>query len=404
MMDNDDLIILVMITGMMCEYYRRRCRYKKRFWVRPLYKNRDVDGFFVTAFDHMYNNDFEQFKVNVRMNPKIFDLLLNLTEEKLTKSSCRPSISAKCRLFLTLLRYLAKGESVRYLSLTFKMGASTVRSIIQETSRVLWDVLAPFYMSLPNKSGWERIAVDFETIWNLPHCVGAIDVKHISIVRPANSGSQYYKNKGTCSIVLLAVCGANYIFTAVDVGACGPQGDHGIMCHSEFVKRLVQNQLELPEATIITGTNIEFPYYFIGDSAFPLRNNLIKPYPGILLPKDKETFNKRLSRGRKTIENALGVLASRWRVLLSPIHMKPENAASVVKATVVLHNFVKMHDESYCPREYVDSEENGELKSGLWRKNTAPLRKASKLSGNNASRSAFHIRDILKNYLSQNGI
>lgn len=103
MMDNDDLIILVMITGMMYEYYRRRRRYKKRFWVRPLYKNRDVDGFFVTAFDHMYNKDFEQFKVNVRMNPEIFDLLLNLTEEKLTKSSCRPSISAKCRLFLTLL-------------------------------------------------------------------------------------------------------------------------------------------------------------------------------------------------------------------------------------------------------------------------------------------------------------
>uniref|UniRef100_A0A1B0BF78 Protein kinase domain-containing protein n=1 Tax=Glossina palpalis gambiensis TaxID=67801 RepID=A0A1B0BF78_9MUSC len=61
MMDNDDLIILVMISEMMCEYYRRR-RYKKRFWVRPLYKNRDVNGFFVTAFNHMYNKDFEQFK------------------------------------------------------------------------------------------------------------------------------------------------------------------------------------------------------------------------------------------------------------------------------------------------------------------------------------------------------
>lgn len=196
----------------------------------------------------------------------------------------------------------------------------------------------------------------------------------------------------------------DYIFTAIDVSACGPQSDDCIMRRSEFVRRLVQNQLELPESTIITGTNIEFPYYFIGDSACPLRNNLMRPYPGIHLPKDKETFNKRLSRGRETIENAFGVLASRWRVLLSQIHMKPENAASVVKATVVLHNFVKTHDESYCPREYVDFEENGEVKSGLWRQNTAPLRKARKLSGNNASRSAFHIRDILKNYLIQNEI
>ncbi|XP_073828608.1 uncharacterized protein isoform X2 [Musca autumnalis] len=244
------------------------------------------------------------------------------------------------------------------------MGASTVRAIIRQTCETLWQKLSPVVLPVPSTADWAKIAEDFEEKWNFPHCVGAIDGKHINIKCPAKSGSMYYNHKSTYSIVLLAVCDGNYKFTVVDIGAYGSQSDGGILRNSEFGKRLLENNLGLPEDEQLQPEGIKIPYFFVGDAAFPLRDNLMRPYPGSFIPHDREVFNMRLSRARRTIENSFGILTVRWRILLSNLYVSPDAAELIVKATVVLHNYLKVNDECYCPEIFAGDMDG---KEGLWR-------------------------------------
>ena len=140
------------------------------------------------------------------MSPERFELLLQLTSQKLSKRDTyfKKSILAAERLTLTL-RFLASGDSQKSLSFAFRIGTTTVSNIIKETCNVTEKFVKPSRC----ETDWLEIARDFEEIWNLPNIVGALDGKHIQTEAPANSGTLFHNYKGFFSIVLLAICDAN---------------------------------------------------------------------------------------------------------------------------------------------------------------------------------------------------
>ena len=77
-----------------------------------------------------------------------------------------------------------------------------------------------------------NIADQFEKQWNFPNCIAAMDGNHILIRQPRNSGSYYFKYKGTFSIVLLALVDADYKFIYVDVECNGRVSDGGVFQNS----------------------------------------------------------------------------------------------------------------------------------------------------------------------------
>lgn len=282
------------------------------------------------------------------------------------------------------------------------MGVSTVRKIIYETCAAIWEELGHIYTSTPSKNEWKLLAIRFKEKTGVPMCIGAIDGKHINMVCPRKSGSLYFNYKKRYSIVLLATCDADYSFTLVDVGAYGAQSDGGVFRRSKFGQEILNGTFPFPDPEPLPNTVGEpFPYYLVGDAAFPLKPNLMRPYPGRNLDSTKENFNKKLSRARVFIENAFGILANRWRVLTNNIYCSPAHANEIVLATIVLHNFLILtKDTSYISPELVDRDSNGVVIPGNWRQDTT-LTSARTISANRASREAFEIRDCLAQFLSQ---
>jgi hypothetical protein len=78
-------------------------------------------------------------------------------------------------------RYLASEDLQRSVTYAFRVGFNTVSYIIKETCEVIWEFLKSKVIPQPNKKEWKNIAANYETIWNLPHCLGAIDGKHVVI-------------------------------------------------------------------------------------------------------------------------------------------------------------------------------------------------------------------------------
>jgi len=196
---------------------------------------------------------------------------------------------------------------------------------------------------LPNKEKWESITKEFETRANFPHCLGAVDGKHIRIINPL--GSMYYNYKGYSSVVLMAVADANYRFIYVDIGSYGKDCDSSVFKRSSLWTSVINNKLEIPIETNVIGIeNHKLPYFFVGDEAFALHKHLLRPFGGSQLPEKKRIFNYRLSRARRYVECTFGILSNKWRIFHRPINLEPDFAVIIVKACVILHNFVRDRD------------------------------------------------------------
>ncbi|XP_062412373.1 uncharacterized protein LOC134102312 [Sardina pilchardus] len=166
--------------------------------------------------------DRRGFRELLRMDVDDFNFLLDKVQPLIQRkdTTLRKAITARQRLSVTL-RFLATGESFRSLCFQYRIGRSTIGQIVTETCEALCVVLKDHLKTPTTEAGWREVARGFQDRCQFPHCLGAIDGKHVYIQPPANSGSLFYNYKGRFSVVLMAVVDANYKFVYASVGTQG---------------------------------------------------------------------------------------------------------------------------------------------------------------------------------------
>lgn len=85
-------------------------------------------------------------------------------------------------MYYIFLSYLASGDELHSISLSYRIGRSTTSRIIRETCEAIWNNLYKEVLFTPTQNGWQEIAQEFKETWNFPNCIGALDGKHVAII------------------------------------------------------------------------------------------------------------------------------------------------------------------------------------------------------------------------------
>ncbi len=161
-------------------------------------------------------------------------------------------------------------------------------------------------------------------------CVAALDgwLCHIHV---PNAGetlrvTSYFSGHYQCHrLNVQATCDPNCQFSSISILCPGGTGDSKAFFSSE-VYDLVES---LPDG-----------FYVVADNAYTLSCNLLIPYSGKEKQSSaKDVFNFYLLQLRIHVEQAFGLLVTKWQVFKKPLEVKLWRTTLVVEAAMRLHNY-----------------------------------------------------------------
>ena len=377
----------------------RRQRRPRAQWARQWLLRRELYGDYENLLWELHREDHKGFKTFIRITPAFFEQMIAKITPAVRKQETRlrKPIPVGLKLAVTL-RFLATGNTYTSLGFSFRTSTSAISLFVPVVCKALIAAYKEDYLKCPTTPAeWNEVARTFATRWNYYNCGGALDGKHIAIRKPNLAGTQYFNYKRFHSIILMALADAQYRFLYVDIGAEGAAGDAGTWYRSNLNRAINTGRVGFPEDAELPNANYRVPFHIIADDAFALNTWLMKPYAHLSQVHTERVYSYRLSRARRVVENAFGILQMRWRVFGLTIQLQPPIVRLITMCACVLHNVILHHNPPH--RHHVDREDaEHNFVPGAWREEDNLMEGLQMDQGRNPPRRAKGLRDYLAKY------
>ena len=311
------------------------------------------------------------FVAEYRLDPRGFDMLLNLIRADLEKDTSFlgdnvEPISSDSRLGAALIM-LGGGRYIEAMR-THGLAKATVYKNLHDVVKIINDcVPLAVTADYSSRGSCAEYASGFQARSKhglFEYCVGAIDGLAIHIRAPRETETHHQTrffsgSKKKHCLNMQAVCDANMMFTAVSCMHVGSTND-GDAFHTAPMRKLNES--------------LPFPYHWNGDLAYILTEFLMSPYSGANLSEYEDSFNFYHSQIRILIECTFGIFISRWGIFWQPLKFALKMSLAIVHCAVRLHNFCRKVKTPLLPEscrvpEVARLRDDGTLRAPEWRNN-----------------------------------
>ena len=122
--------------------------------------------------------------------------------------------------------------------------------------------------------------------------------------------------------------------------AYGKQSDGGTFSGSTLYHFLEDFGSALPKPATFEGSGTEMPFVILGDETCPLKTYIMKPFARKDLSCEERVFNYSLSRARRCVECAFGILTVKWQMFNKAMEKNLNKAERIVRCICLLHNII----------------------------------------------------------------
>ncbi|XP_010315266.1 protein ANTAGONIST OF LIKE HETEROCHROMATIN PROTEIN 1 [Solanum lycopersicum] len=259
-----------------------------------------------------------------------------------------------------VLSRLFHGYSAKNLATRYGLEPYLISKITNMVTRLLATKLYPEFIKIPvSRRRLVETTQGFQELTSLPNICGAIDgtaVRLQHLPSETVNSSMYYSRYGFPSVLLQVVADHKKIFWDVCVKAPGGFDDATHFRDSLLYNRLISGDIVWDKGVNVRGEHVR--PYIVGDWCFPLLSFLLTPFSGNRTGSPAENaYDEALFKGRKMVEEAIGLLKGRWKILQN-LNVGLSHAPQTIVACCVLHNLCQIAREPE-PELWREPEENG---------------------------------------------